>query len=958
MAIEDDFTIDYTNKRIYHSANNNTYTVNQLYSWLQDTFDELTQMDDPVPMSAQTPNAYTMENGWFIDDETIKYLDDGAIETNGYLDEIRVLTFGTTYTNCVASDIGKQVLGSSTGDTGILLFYDNTRKKWWVRMDDSGDLFDEAETVTVQSGGTGTGTTRGASITGEELYTNIYTLGTISTDPYPEVYIEQRDPDGVVQTVVNARNSNDWWDRGQIDILVKVKEGGVELNNAIIVVHARHYGDLFDNFQIDLTAGGRNAVPLATATDLDNATPEAYMLYDSETANFHEDYILTGGTSGATAEIVSLTDWGTEGVIGLGNIIGTFQDNETITDNYPSTPGSATSNGNATLNEATGELYLVYDQESGGPFTVNEVIKGLTTNASGTLIGLQDDGTTGKMVIRNPSDTFQVTPSEEQIQGQSSSATAYIDTTTLYGVRAYEDFDDILIYFMNGTLPYDTQGGNFTQWSTVEGEQSGATGIILYDDDQGATGTLYLGNVTGSFQDNEGIFDLSTGTALVNSSNGLVVGHTINEAFEQQSGYPYDAIVECGGRYVSEVYEYLKLASRQETDLEFYTFESEMRRVQFGTPYTNAVEADIGRTASGGTSGHLGVITGYNNTNKTWDVWVDDQTSDWFDEVETVSAVGGTGTGTTTGASSILPQEGEYYKGAYDAYAAKKSAPFGTFAGGKFFGAQGIWLENMHADDVQAYSLIDSNGVTRDPPNKQPITVTDLQSGDRVSVFRTSGGVIDKAMYTSHNTNNSAGDSTFEVTTSIDTDTPSGAAPNEGALRIVDDSENTEHRMRYASWTGSIFTLLTKISGNTTSGGGSTQINDSGASFLSENIRTGDICRNSTTGDWAQVVSVDSNILITTTPLQGGGDNNWDSGDGYEFHTLPVTYDSNDTAYVPYIDRQADSDSEAVTVIFTATRNILARVRKKGIIPFEISSTFVSTGRSIAAIRTTDNIVS
>ena len=643
MAIADDFTIDYTNKRIYHSANDNTYTVNQLYTYLQDTFDELTQMDDPVPMSAQTPNAYTMENGWFIDDTTVKYLDDGAIETNGYLNEIRVITFGATYTNAVPADLGDTVTAPGTGDTGTLLAYDNTRKKWWVRMDDSGDLFDVAETI--NAGTTGTGTSRGASITGEELYVNIYTLGTISTDPYPAVYIEQRDPDDVVQTINNARNSNDWWGRGQIDILVKVKEGGVELDSALIVVHARHYGDLFNYFEIDLTAGGRNAVPLATATDLDNTTPEGYMLYDAQTGNFTEGLILTGGTSGATAEIISDTDWTTEGVLGLGNIIGTFEDDETITD---SGTGSATSNGNSGLNEAVGEVYLEYDNESGGPFTINEDIQGQTTSAEGVLQGLQDDGLDGKMVLKDPTDTFQVAPSEEQIEGQSSLATADLDVVVSYAVRAYEDFDNILVYFMNGTLPYDTQSGNFAQWSTVTGGQSGATGVILFDDDQGATGTLYLADVTGSFQDDEGISDLATGTALVDSTHGLVVGHTIDQNFEQQSAYPYDCIVECGGRYVSEVYEYLKLFTRQETDLDAYTFESEMRRIQFGATYTSALEDDVGRQASGGTSGHLGVLADYNNGNKTWDVRVDDETTEWFDQVETVSIPSGTVTGTTT----------------------------------------------------------------------------------------------------------------------------------------------------------------------------------------------------------------------------------------------------------------------------------------------------------------------
>lgn len=80
--------------------------------------------------------------------------------------KIRHLTFNAGgYTNCVLTDIGKQVVGGTTGDTGTLLSYNNTLRYWWVEMDDNADLFDQAEVVSV-SGGTGTGTTSGASTVG------------------------------------------------------------------------------------------------------------------------------------------------------------------------------------------------------------------------------------------------------------------------------------------------------------------------------------------------------------------------------------------------------------------------------------------------------------------------------------------------------------------------------------------------------------------------------------------------------------------------------------------------------------------------------------------------------------------------------------------------------------------------------------------------------------------------
>src|SRR3989344_3718146 len=82
--ISDDFTIDYVNKRVYHSSGTTIYTVNELYSYLMDTFDELAQMDDTIPMSAQTPTEYTLINGWFMDDTSFKYLKTGAVQTNGW----------------------------------------------------------------------------------------------------------------------------------------------------------------------------------------------------------------------------------------------------------------------------------------------------------------------------------------------------------------------------------------------------------------------------------------------------------------------------------------------------------------------------------------------------------------------------------------------------------------------------------------------------------------------------------------------------------------------------------------------------------------------------------------------------------------------------------------------------------------------------------------------------------
>jgi len=77
--ISDDFTLDYGNKTITHTSGSTVYTVLALYSWLMDLFDDSGQMDDDVPMSAQTPTSFKLINGWSIPDASMDFLKAGAI---------------------------------------------------------------------------------------------------------------------------------------------------------------------------------------------------------------------------------------------------------------------------------------------------------------------------------------------------------------------------------------------------------------------------------------------------------------------------------------------------------------------------------------------------------------------------------------------------------------------------------------------------------------------------------------------------------------------------------------------------------------------------------------------------------------------------------------------------------------------------------------------------------------
>lgn len=182
MAIADDWSIDYSLKTITHNpaGSSTVYTVLSLYSWLMDLFDDAGQMDDPVPMSAQTPVEFTLINGWSIPAASYPFLRGGAITDS----------------------------------------------------------------------------------TNDDLWANVYTLGSIVAGS--QVYIIQDDAE-----------ITPWWSTGHIDVLIRVKTGGVEIDSGLLLVMIRDLGNTFDHYQVDCTAGGRNAVPLATSVDLDNATASA-----------------------------------------------------------------------------------------------------------------------------------------------------------------------------------------------------------------------------------------------------------------------------------------------------------------------------------------------------------------------------------------------------------------------------------------------------------------------------------------------------------------------------------------------------------------------------------------------------------------------------------------------------------------------------------------------------------
>lgn len=460
------------------------------------------------------------------------------------------------------------------------------------------------------------------------------------------------------------------------------------------------------------------------------------------------------------------------------------------------------------------------------------------------------------------------------------------------------------------------------------------------------------------------LIDASTGrnpvplAAFTDSNNqtasGTVAGYNdISISFTYYSGnlnngngaQPYDCVINCAGCTLTQVYEYLKYVTRTGTastlngvNGEFYTAVGDIRLTYSGLASGPFVEGNAITSSAGGTGYIVSLFSASS-------ILVIRNVHGTFANTNTLTS------GTTTATISGVP----------DTITASKQAPFGTFAGGQFFGARGVWISNYAGADANNFTLIDSTNTTQDPPASIAVIVNGVVAGDRVSVFRASdtSGTIDKTYLTSHNTSNTVGNVALVTTTTIPSDTPTS-----GQLRVVNNPNPTEHRFRYASWSGTIFTLVTSgiPSGTIDSVGDVTGRIFYATSANLTNILPGDLVRNTTDGSWAHVTEIvlvlGSQYKVTCTPLQGGTDNKWDVSDGYSFNNLPVAYTNIDTIYVPYIDQTATGTSASVSVVYVADRNISTQVRKKGIIPFNSNTiTLTATGYTATAVRTTDSIV-
>lgn len=179
--------------------------------------------------------------------------------------------------------------------------------------------------------------------------------------------------------------------------------------------------------------------------------------------------------------------------------------------------------------------------------------------------------------------------------------------------------------------------------------------------------------------------------------------------------------------------------------------------------------------------------------------------------------------------------DGEQYIAASSTFTAVKTAPFGTFAGGKFFGARGVWIYGYHALDAQNFQLLDASNVTQAPPNTVALLVNQVVSGDRVFVgpLTSAGGSLNITQYTVSGAH-AADVQDLYVNEVVQT----SSTPQSGVVRVGD------YRHTYSAWANDgpsgHFTLTADISaGNPGPAGGYSGNEDVYVTFIDGEVADG-----------------------------------------------------------------------------------------------------------------------
>jgi len=360
------------------------------------------------------------------------------------------------------------------------------------------------------------------------------------------------------------------------------------------------------------------------------------------------------------------------------------------------------------------------------------------------------------------------------------------------GINTFEDinYKEIGDIYLDVSAVTNFDIGNFAYGVTSE-----ASGRIQYVDTTNAY--LYLCQVEGTFQTSETINERATRDG--SNLDGTATNHATTAEFDAIRGYndieavfvqrKFEGGTTTGAFIVGETIT-------QTTSGATFRFAAEVSDVLYVEDTAGAPDGT--NLLTGGTSGAT-----YTPTSTAVQVTVNKDLNNGAGAQPYNAVVDGAGRTVLqiyqylkyitahNSADTVNGDEGEEYRSAKetDGYTDLKQAPFGSFAGGTFFGARGIWLEDYA---VASFSLIDADGDLQNPPNYQKVSVahTDLNEC-RILVAERTGATIIKNQYTI----SSVTSDTITCTADIN----ANKCPQSGSLRIG----NTKYT--YTSFAGAVF---------------------------------------------------------------------------------------------------------------------------------------------------------
>lgn len=521
MAIQDDFTIDVVDRKITYIGGftggipDTIYTVNQLFSFLMDTADEPSWMQNLDPMEAQTPTQYTILNKWFIDDESMKALYGGSIQTSNWTyaasEGITQLFWTSGSADApITADIGKDLIVVATAKTGVVLAVDTTRRIVWVR-NNGATQFVAGDNVVEDGGATvdfvieaDSGAQQGIR-SGESVWTNVFSVGVIQPDT--ELYIAQEDETHGGSTTPILTKLTSWWDSdvdytaspngvtaGHIDVLVKVQDAGVWIddlnltNQGRLFMYARKGGAVYWHAELNGSVGNFPVAFASTGAD-GNQDGFARMSTGVWTGTFLVGEIITGATAGKAIITAAVVDTSIDYVL-LGKDQTEFGDTDLITGE----------DSTATATRVTGAAVAINGAVAGG-ITV-------TVGHDGTF-DVDEDGNTEDYAIVVDCNTLPL-----QTVYQRLMFLIWRGETGNILPEPGAGFEDGEFYRGMGDayIVTDAEGTALTEGQTVTGSISGATGELVAYDFPGGNGYLIVTNVKGSFVDNDVITDEGAGS--------------------------------------------------------------------------------------------------------------------------------------------------------------------------------------------------------------------------------------------------------------------------------------------------------------------------------------------------------------------------------------------------------------------------------------------------------------